>query len=231
MTPFLRLGDCLDLMRDLPDASVDAIVTDPPYFLPAKHYATRKSFRRNFSDLMFVEFFFRQWFEQCERILRDTGHLYVFCDGQSYPLFFYHAFFFTKSARPLIWDKQTAINGYAWRHQHELILYGEMPKAKPIATGDGDVLRYRAVPVNDRVHPAQKPDALLDALVAKCGSVILDPFMGSNSTGRAAARAGKQYIGFELDPTYFEMAQRATANAPVKMNERFETEQMEMQTQ
>ena len=214
MSISLHQADCLEQMKTMADSSVDAIITDPPYFLPARHYATRKSFRRNFSDLMFVEFFFRQWFEQAERILKPTGHLYMFCDGQSYPLFFYYSFFFSKSVRPIIWDKQNSINGYAWRHQHELILFAEMPEAKPIPTGDGDIIKYKPVPVNDREHAAQKPVELISLLVQKCGQVICDPFMGSGATGQACVLNERDFIGIEIDPTYFEVAQRNIATPP-----------------
>lgn len=204
----LICGDCLDVIRTIPDASVDAVITDPPYFLPAQHYQTRKEFRRNFSDLGILEHFFKDYFDAIARVLKPTGVFYMFCDGQSYPVLWYHGFAVTKRVRPLIWDKQVSINGYHWRHQHELILFGEMPECKPFPTGDGDILRCRAVPVEQREHPAEKPVTLLRNLVAKCGDTILDPFMGSGSTGVAALMEGRNFIGIELDANYYEIAQR-----------------------
>ena len=126
----LYLGDCLEVMRGMPDKCVDAVITDPPYFLPAQHYQTRKQFQRNFSDLGILEHFFKDLYTEMARVIRDDGCFYMFCDGQSYPLFWYHGFKISKSVRPLIWDKSVSINGYGWRHQHEIILFGEMPKAK-----------------------------------------------------------------------------------------------------
>lgn len=215
----LRLGDCLELMRDIPAGSVDAIITDPPYFLPAMHYQTRKQFRRNFSDLGILESFFRNWFEQAARVIKPHGVMYIFCDGQSYPMFYYHAYLISKSLRPLIWDKMVAFNGYSWRHQHELVLFAEMPEAKPVPTGDGDILRFRAVPVNDRQHPAEKPVELLEKLMAKTpeNAVVLDPFMGSGSTGVACVRLNRNFIGMEIDPTYFAIAQKRIAGAQAQM--------------
>jgi site-specific DNA-methyltransferase (adenine-specific) len=213
----LRLGDCLEVMKTLPDGSVDAVVTDPPYFLPAQHYQTRKVFRKNFSDLGILEHFFRDFFDEMKRILRASGCFYVFCDGQSYPLFWYYAFQMSKSVRPLIWDKGTSINGYFWRHQHELILFGEMPESRPLPTGDGDILRARAVPVDTREHPAEKPAELLGKITSKCGDLVLDPFMGSGTTGVACVQTGRSFIGIEIDAGYFAIAQKRIAEAQLQM--------------
>lgn len=204
-------GDCLEVMREIPDASVDCVITDPPYFLPAKHYATRKEFRRNFGDLGVLESWFNQIWQEMSRVLKQTGSFYIFCDGQSYPLFYYYAYFFTKTARPLIWDKQSAFTGYGWRHQHEMILWGEMPQAPLIPTGDGDILKCRAVKVNDREHPAEKPIELLRKLMRKStqeGEMVLDFTMGSGSTGVACVLEKRNFIGIEKDAEYFKIAEK-----------------------
>lgn len=86
--------DCMEAMAGMGDGEYDLAIVDPPYFLPARHYATRKNFKRNFSDMGLVEFFFRDYFIQLSRILKSTGSFYIFCDGQSYPIFYYHSYFF-----------------------------------------------------------------------------------------------------------------------------------------
>jgi DNA modification methylase len=108
--------------------------------------------------------------------------------------------------RPLIWDKVVSYNGYTWRHQSELITWVERPDAPRVPTGDGDILRYRAVKVGDRVHPAEKPVALVSALVAKHEGTVLDPFMGSGSTLVAARQMGRRAIGIEIEERYCEIA-------------------------
>ncbi|MFW9952264.1 MAG: hypothetical protein ACFFKA_19255, partial [Candidatus Thorarchaeota archaeon] len=85
------------------------------------------------------------------------GFIYIFCNDDSYPLFWYYCYPFSKNVRTLIWDKITSFNGYGWRHQHEIILYAEMPESPKITTGDGDILKDRAVKVDNRDHPAEKP--------------------------------------------------------------------------
>ena len=219
MTVTLYHGDCLEVLKTLDAGSVDAVVTDPPYFLPAQHYQTRKVQRRNFSDLGILEHFFKDLFAELALALAPTGTFYLFCDGQSYPLFWYHAFGMCKSARPVVWDKLTSINGYYWRHQHELILFGEMPESKPLPTGDGDIIRCRAVPVDDRTHPAEKPVELVARLLAKLpeGATVLDPFMGSGTTGVACVQTGRSFIGIEIDAGYYAIAERRIAEAQMQL--------------
>jgi site-specific DNA-methyltransferase (adenine-specific) len=212
----LHHGDALDVLRTLPDASVDSVVCDPPYFLPTTHYSVRSRSFRSLSDLSILEHFFRDVFTAVRRVLRPTGFAYFFCDGQSYPAFYAVGYRHFRALRPLIWDKQVSINGYAWRHQHELILFCESSEAPQVRTGDGDVLRCRAVPINDRLHLAEKPVELLARLIAKTtppGGLVLDPFAGSGSTGVAALQGGYRFIGIEREAEYVEIARRRLEGA------------------
>ena len=203
-------GNCLEIMPLMEPEGVDLVVTDPPYFLPVQHYQTRKKFSRNFSDLGILEHFFKDFFRLINISISQNGTIYMFCDGQSYPLFYYHLYPFCKALRPLIWDKKTSINGYSWRHQHELIIFAEMPEAKPIPSGDGDILRFNAVKVHERKHPAEKPIELLKALISKStkeGDLILDCFAGSGTTLIASKELDRKFIGIELAREYFNIAQ------------------------
>lgn len=198
-------GDCLTLLESIDANSVDAIITDPPYFLPAQHYATRKSFPRSLSDLSMLEYFYRDWLADSVRVLKPSGVFYIFCDGQSYPVFFALIYPHVKSVRPLIWDKIISFNGFSWRHQHEIILFAQMADAPSIPTGDGDIIRHRAVKVDERIHPAEKPVGLLITLMQKSlarNAIVLDPFAGSGSTGEAAILSGVHYLCFERDRQY-----------------------------
>lgn len=185
------------------------IVTDPPYFLPATHYNTRTQFSRNFADLGILEHFVKDAFRELTRVIKQNGVMYIFCDGQSYPIFYYHLYPYCKSIRPLIWNKIVSINGFSWRHQHELIIFAEMPKAEPKPSGHGDILTCSAVKVDKRQHPAEKPVKLLSQLIAKSTKkkdIILDPFCGSGSTCVAAEWLERQFIGIDICPEYIEIA-------------------------
>lgn len=215
----LILGDCMEWlhMEQLYSVTrVGLIVTDPPYFLPAVHYNTRKEFPRSLTDLSILERYFAEFFELSASALGGRGPCYVFCDGQSYPAFYATAYRHFKKLRPLVWDKVSAFNGYTWRHQHELILFMEGEKCPPVPSGEGDILRFRAVPVEERDHPAQKPVDILKSLIEKHpdnGLAVLDPFMGSGATAVAAVRAGRSFIGIESEPAYFEIACRRVREA------------------
>lgn len=218
-------GDCRSILPGLP--KVDLVLTDPPYNLPASISGTRKTFYRSLTELNQLEYFFRDFFAWCNSALRASGVYYIFCDGQSYPVFYSLLFGYVKSIRPLIWDKLTSINGYSWRHQHELILFAENINAPVIKTGDGDILRYRAVPVDDRKHPAEKPIELLSQLIAKHETdTILDPFMGSGTTLRAAKDLGRKSIGIEIEERYCEIAakrmQQSVMNLAIEPNRKGE---------
>lgn len=204
-------GDCLDVMKGIPGKSIDLLVTDPPYFLPANSYVgTRETpYKRTLADTSLLVGFFKTFFESIDRILLDTGSCYIFCNAQSYPIFYQAIFPFCRHVRLLIWDKMISYNGYTWRHQHELILWGTREKAKSIPTGDGDILRCRGVLQKDRNHPAEKPIALIEQLIRKHEpTLVLDPFVGSGTTCLAAIQLNRHYIGIDISEEYCKIARR-----------------------
>ena len=206
----LYRGDCNSLIGSEIN-KFDCLITDPPYYTPAKISSTRKSFRRSLTDYGIFTSWFQQIATKIEGSISPEGHLYVFCDGKTYPLFYPMFYPFTKNLRALIWDKKTSINGYSWRHQHEMVMWGEMPEAMPIKTGDGDIFTIRAVPVNDRKHPAQKPVELIKRFILKStkeGDVVFDPFYGVGTTALACMETGRKFVGCELSVDYFETAKK-----------------------
>lgn len=207
-------GDCLEVMREMEDKIADAIVTDPPYFLPATHYNVRSGTSRSLTDLGILEHYFKSFSDEARRVLKDNGFAYVFCDGQSYPVFYVTFYKHFRNIRPLIWDKQVSINGYAWRHQHEIIMFCQSQESPSVPTGDGDILKHRAEPIKQREHLAQKPAGLIGRLIDKTtpkGGVVLDPFIGSGTTAIAALNTGRFFIGIEKEEKYVEIARKRIA--------------------
>jgi site-specific DNA-methyltransferase (adenine-specific) len=204
----LILGDCLEVLPTLGTGIANAIVTDPPYFVPATHYQTRTGSSRSLTDLGILEHYFSSVFRRINTVLTDDGFAYVFCDGQSYPVMYCCAYPYFKAQRPLVWDKLVAFTGYGWRHQHELILWCQRENAPAVPTGDGDILKCRAVAIKERGHLAEKPVELLEKVIQKTKpKVVLDPFMGSGSTGEACLNTGGcVFIGIEKEPRYFDLA-------------------------
>jgi len=207
-------GDCRDVLSLIPKEAIDLVLTDPPYFLPSQTNAgTReKSYRRSLADMSIFETAFDVFCREFSRVLKDTGTLYMFCDAQSYPFLYRVCFPLFKNVRTIIWDRMTSYNGYTWRRQHEIILWSECEEAERIPTGDGDVIRERAVEQDDRNHPVEKPLAVIQRLIVKSpAKLILDPFAGSCTTAVAARNLGRRSICIEIERKYCEIGEQRLA--------------------
>ena len=204
-------GDCMDILDQIPENSVDLVVTDPPYHIPVNHFVKGKGTvcnTRYVEDQSILSTYFKMLFKKLKRVSSSKCVWYIFCDGQSYPVFYNVLLPLVHSARPLIWDKTNAMLGYTWRHQYEMIIYAVTDQIVKIPTKDPDILRHKTVWVSKRKHPAQKPVDLLQALIRKHKDVntVLDPFAGSGSTLVAALTSGVHYTGIELNEEYVEIA-------------------------
>ena len=203
----LHNGDCMDIIKSLADNSVDVIFTDAPY-IPPEHKSTLTKYARTLSEMAILESFYKTYLKEIDRILKPSGRFYFFCNSDSYPMFYIHLFPYTKKMRCFIWDKIMCSLGYTFRHQHEMILYGEKQEAKPIKCGTGDIFKFRAVKAKEKTHPAEKPVDLLKHILSNHTKeeVVLDTFMGTGSIGVACKELGISYIGMEVEPSYFQVA-------------------------
>ena len=202
--------DCMEYMKKLPDNCVDMVVTDPPYRYRIEHGVSRTHTVRSISDLSPIQTYFDMLFQQLSRILKPDGCMYVFCDENSYPIFYYNLYPMFEKIRCLVWDKMHCKLGHNYRHQNELIIFVTGKDYRPIKTGDGDVIKQHVVSIEDRIHDAQKPIPLLQKLIAKHGgnNLVFDPFGGSGSTAIAAGLSGNHYLTTELDIAYYEKMKR-----------------------
>jgi site-specific DNA-methyltransferase (adenine-specific) len=207
----LYLGDCLELLPSIPMA--DAIITDPPYAVPTV-VAQGRIVTRNIGDLTIIETAMRVYLRAALERLMHTGRAFIFCDSTFYPVLFRVLYSEIQMAL-LVWDKGQIGMGREFRKSHELIIHGWKTETPIFGDGVGrpDVLKAAPVASEIRVHPAQKPTALLTELLRPCGNVILDPFMGSGSTGVAALAAGRKFYGIEINPDYFDIACESIENS------------------
>lgn len=205
----LICGDCLDVLKTLPDGCVDAVVTDPPY---GTNYSSGSSPNCSWYD--------RPIKGDESTYCRDA--VIEWAERRGLPW----ACFGSWKVRPprgtraaLVWDKGPAFGmgdlSLPWKPSWELIFIGG--KGWRGERGEG-VLRGDCVvswESRGRVHPNQKPDWLLRAILKKLppGGTVLDPFMGSGTTGVACVREGRGFIGVEQDADYFAVAQRRIAEA------------------
>lgn len=217
--------DCLEGLKEVPDKSVDLIVTDPPYFLSMGHAGDKDNAKkmmlnsnRAFNDLAIAKPFYSQLFREFARVLKDTGSFYFFTDWRGYAFYFPIMNAELPVRNLIVWDKKSGPGSY-YTYSHELIIYGTAAP-KLLNRGGTNVWRMPAFSSGakatngEKVHPTQKPVELIQKAIedsTEPGAVVLDTFMGSGTTALAAMRTGRHYIGFELDEKYHAIAMERIA--------------------
>jgi site-specific DNA-methyltransferase (adenine-specific) len=201
-------GDALDLMADLP--KIDLVLTDPPFFMPAQHYASRTEWQRSWGDTAILGRWWAGVLDAALPRLNRTGHFLTFCDDESYPVFYPEFYRRFDQINALVWDKGAIGMGSPWRHTHELIIAARWSSSEwHGGGGQSDVLRVKTLPTSERHHPVDKPTALLRMLIGAMAApdgVVLDPFLGGGSTLVAAKESGRHAIGIEIEERYCEIA-------------------------
>jgi site-specific DNA-methyltransferase (adenine-specific) len=200
--------DAVQWLRDLPDESVDLVVTDPAYESLEKHRAVGTTTRLKHSKSSSNDWFrvfpnsrFGELFAEVFRVLKPDTHFYLFCDAETMfvakPEAERAGFRFWK---PLVWDKRTIGMGYHYRARYEFILFFEKGRRRLNDLGVADII---TVPRIHRGYPAEKPVKVSEVVIgqsSEAGDVVADPFMGSGSVGVAALKLGRRFIGTDLNP-------------------------------
>ena len=231
----LRKGDCLELMKDLPDKSIDAIIADLPYGTTACKWDTIIPFEPLWG--------------QYERIIKPNGAIVLFGSQpftsalvMSNPKMFKYN---------LVWDKVAVTNPMLAKkqpmrcHEDVLVFYDKQPTYNPqmrvgvkwsragkkqhttdtlgqstlFNNGSDEsemkypksIITFSNADKTKNEHPTQKPLALMEWLVKTYtneGDVVLDNTMGSGTTGVACVNTNRRFIGMELDEKYFEIAEK-----------------------
>jgi DNA modification methylase len=222
----LYLGDCLEVMEQL--GAIDAIVTDPPYCSGSVSEASRTAAKgqglrsENITKLGWfvgdnmgtagLVSLLRSMAFRGLKIMNPEGSMLVFCDWRMVP----NLAPAIESAglryqNMICWDKGMMGLGMGFRAQAEYILHYTAGSPKYHDLGTANVLKSSRVSAADREHQTQKPVDLMQRLirvVCPPGGTVLDPFMGSGSTGVAAVEDGfeRNFIGIERSAEHFETA-------------------------
>ena len=237
----LKQGDCLELMKEIPDGSVDMILTDLPYGI---------------TDCAFdVRIPFEPIWEHFKRVTKKNAAIVLFSQMP------FGAELIMSNRKMFryewIWEKSLGVGFLNAKkmplrcHENILVFYQQLPtynpqftKGKPrhgfnpsktqnygkkhgvIIDNDGehyyprDVIYFALVlGGRENIHPQQKPVDLLEYLIKTYTNedeVVLDATMGSGSTGVAAVNTGRDFIGFEKEQNFFEISQKRIAEAQAK---------------
>ena len=223
-------GDALIEMSKIPDKSIDLIIADPPYNL-------NKDYGNNHDKLEFNEYikFSEQWLHEADRILKDTGAMYVFM-GMKYIAYIYDilekklgmtfnswiTWFYTQGIGK--------VKGFSPRHD-DILYFTKHPENFTFNLDDIRVPQkfYRAVNnmrganpgnvwqfshmhycnKNRQKHPTQKPEGLYERMVlasSNIGDTVLDPFVGSGTALRVCQQTNRKCIGIDINPDYIKMS-------------------------
>lgn len=233
----LRRGDCIEVMRTLPSESVHAIVTDPPYgteYKSGRQGVDRERSNRREGDIVVRESYFSQiandeslpteWISEAFRVLASGSALYVFCHWKKWgelECAVSRAGFDVKNM--IVLNKSNHGMGDlkgSYAPKHELLMF---------ATKGRHLMRFPNGRINDvwdvpvkfsgaiRLHPNEKPVSWYIPAIENstdAGQVVLDPFMGSGTCGEACVDTGRNFIGIELDESYYAVAQKRMGVQP-----------------
>lgn len=233
----LILGDSREILTTMPDSSVDLIITDSPYGIDynsnwskdEKYRKRVKSVNGIANDQDNIEFLSKVIIE-LYRILKNNSHIYWFTrwdkSGEHIELLQNAGF---KVKNNLIWMKNNWSMGDlkgSYAGQYENIIFAQKGR-RELNEVDGrsrhtDILQFDRVPPSRLRHSHEKPVNLLKFLIEKSScenEIILDPFMGVGSVGKACEGVNRNFIGIELDLDYFNIAQQRIQTEKEKINE------------
>ena len=212
--------DCLEGMKRIPDKSVDLIVTDPPYLI---NYQTnrRKNKEHRFNETILNDNdpdVISEYIKGCHRIMKENTAMYMFCSFDKVDFFKQELEKYFTIKNMIVWVKNNHTAGdleAQFGKQYELVFLVNKGRAPFNGKRLTDVWNFNRVVGNNQLHQNQKPIELIERCITKHsneGDVVFDGFMGSGTTAIACFNTDRQYIGFELDKDYYNIAQDRIKN-------------------
>lgn len=207
--------DCIVGMQEMPDDSVDLIVTDPPYLMKYKTNRRKDKHHKFCSEIAGDDDqeLINTYIKECYRIMKNDSACYMFCNSNKVDVFkrqLEKVGFNIKNM--IVWVKNNWTAGdlkASYGKQYELILY--VNKGRRFINGSRltDVWEFPRVSGSKQLHQNQKPVELIKQCIEKSsdpGAIVFDGFMGSGTTAIACIDTDRHYIGYELDPEYYKVA-------------------------
>ena len=227
----LLQGDCLEAMKKIPDHSIDLIATDPPYLISATNGGGTinnvKKLNKSLADLKTVDitqgYDIELFGEEFIRVMKEIN-IYFWCNKVQIPDYF--NFYVNKHKCKfdiLCWHKTNALPTYSNKYlsDTEYLLYFRKGSGKCFPESYEDAKTFYIAPINHKDkkefgHPTIKPLDITEKIIRNStreGQLVLDPFMGSGTTGVAALNNNRNFIGIELDESYFNIAKNRIENS------------------
>ena len=205
MTVTLYHGDCLEIMKSIPDKSVDAVITDPPYGNDTAY--------DSYSDTRIaLENLVPAFMKECLRISQKV----VVTPGVA------NIYLYPKYTWILSWVNMAGVGSSSWGFScwQPILVYGKDPFLQTRKGRRPDTFEQRLNEVADVSHPCPKPANVMRWIAERTtlsDDTILDPFMGSGTTGVACVQTGRNFIGIEIDEGYFKIAEKRIKDAEMQM--------------
>lgn len=208
-------GDCLEVMKEIPDNSVDMVLTDPPYLM--NYRSNRRTKTEKFKHItndkdshdMISEFI-----KESHRIMKDDTAIYLFCSWHHIDFFKteFEKYFNLKNL--IVWNKNNHGSGDlkgSYAPKHEFILYGHKGRSLFRGKRIPDVINIAKVPGSKMVHPTEKPIELLEIFInnnSDSDSLIFDGFAGSSTLAIACINTNRNYICIEKEKEYVDISNK-----------------------
>ena len=207
--------DCLNVLKDIEDNSIDLVVTDPPYEVitggrnggvkgkPSGILTENKQLMKSIpkADL---------WLSECFRVMKDGTHIYIMTNTlnlTNYLNIINDVGF--KLHNLLVWNKNNTTPNRWYMKNCEYVIFARKGFAKSINNPSSQTVHNFDNIIGNKKHPTEKPVDLMKLYVgnsSQVGGTVLDPFMGVGSTGVACKELNRNFIGVELDEQYFDIA-------------------------
>jgi DNA modification methylase len=206
-------GDALDVLPTIPAGTATAVITDPPYIIGAVSAGNMASKSGGWGDMMNSALWFSTWYREVGRLLKWDGSFWTFANWRTIPVVMRAA---VDAVLPItsmaVWDKEWIGPGgsQGLRPSYELIALMARPNFAIPDRGVPDVWRHPWSSHKPNGHPAEKPAALVQRILAVSevgpGELVIDPFVGSGTTAVAASMVGARCIAIETEERWCELA-------------------------
>jgi DNA modification methylase len=214
--------DCLEGLKQIPDNSIDLIVTDPPYGIDFQ--SARRIEKERFDKIEGDKNIDTKFISECFRILKEGSAIYVFTRwdvNNEWMKAVKDSGFEVKNC--IVWDRvihgMGDLNG-CYAPCYDLIIFATKGKHLLKGKRPKDIIKVQRVNAEKLLHPTQKPISLIKQIIENsslCGDIILDLYNGSGTTTSAAKQLNRKFIGFEISPEYCKIAEQRLAQEVLKL--------------